>query len=68
MKKLFLIINPNDVKESHKRLSTLEGTFILPNVYKIKVADEDIESAINGLEHLLIDIDFHAIINDVFSN
>jgi hypothetical protein len=67
MKKLILIINPNDVKKSRTHLSTLEGEYILPNVYKILVENSEIESSIHSFEYILAGLDFHVIVNNVFS-
>lgn len=65
MKKLFLIINPNDAKKAQKEFSLFnKGSFVLPCVYKIEIASEDEDSTIAALEYILKGIDFEIAINE----
>jgi hypothetical protein len=67
MKKITVILNPANVKDARKHLDTLNGKFLLPNVYRIEVATEEIEATINGLDYILAGIDFNVIINETFN-
>jgi len=68
MKKLIVIINPNDVIEAKKHLDTFTtGRFLLPNIYEMKVPDEDLESAVTGIEYILAGLDFH-IVDEYYIN
>jgi len=68
MKKVFFIINPNDVKEAKKHLDTiLEGKYILPTVFKMDIASEKLDSTIDSIEYILAGIDFEVVINEKFS-
>jgi len=59
MKTIVIIINPNDVQKAKVHLDTLtNGRYILPNLYKMEVEDNELTSTINSIEYLLSDVDF----------
>lgn len=63
MKKLIIIINPNDVDEAKKHLNTLieGGFFILPNVFRMLIEDEELKNTTNFISYLLAGLDFNIV-------
>ena len=64
MKKLFIIVNPNDFKKAKKLLLSLEdGEFIIPCLYRMEIASEVEDFTVDFLEYLLNGIDFEIAIS-----
>jgi hypothetical protein len=64
MKKLFIIINPNDYKKAKELLLSLEeGNFVLPCLYKMEIPSDEEELTLAFLEYLLTGLDFEIAIS-----
>jgi hypothetical protein len=59
MKTLNIIINPCDVKSAHVHLDTLTvGSFIIPNLFKIHIPNDEVQPLVDSIEYLLCGLDF----------
>jgi hypothetical protein len=64
MKTLFIVISNDNITEANKHLNTLEGIFILPNVFKMLICGDDLDIAKNAIDYILMGITYKTIVKE----